>query len=282
MKIISWNMARRRNSWRCLLDMDIDLALLQEAGKPPLDVAERIEANPAVEVDSAAWETMVVGGKTSYRTAIVKLSDRIAVDWIEAKSLETAKSRDLVVSWPGTLAAAFIGPPSGEPVIAVSMYAQWVRTHTRAGGNFIFSDGSAHHVVSDLSTFIAKEHGHRVLAAGDLNILRGYGEYGDDYWAARYTTLFDRMGVMGLPCVGPEYPNGRQADPWPAELPRDSGNVPTFHHSRQSPETATRQLDYVFASTDLANSLTVRALNAPEEWGPSDHCRIEIELADTP
>ena len=85
---------------------------------------------------------------------------------------------------------------------------------------------------------------------------------------------------MGLPCIGPEYPNGRQADPWPTELPQDSGNVPTFHHSRQSPETATRQLDYVFASTDLANSLTVRALNAPEEWGPSDHCRIEIELAE--
>ena len=24
-----------------------------------------------------------------------------------------------------------------------------------------------------------------------------------------------------------------------------------------------------------------RALNAPEEWGPSDHCRIEVELAET-
>ena len=39
MKIISWNMQRKHDSWRCLLDMDIDLALLQEAGKPPPDVA---------------------------------------------------------------------------------------------------------------------------------------------------------------------------------------------------------------------------------------------------
>ena len=109
-----------------------------------------------------------------------------------------------------------------------------------------------------------------------MNILR---EYGDDYWAARYKTVFDRMETIGLPCIGPEYPNGRQADPWPGELPRDNRNVPTFHSNRQRPETAARQLDYVFASAELAGSLTVRALNEPQEWGPSDHCRIEIKLA---
>ncbi|MDE0208470.1 MAG: hypothetical protein OXJ64_01145 [Boseongicola sp.] len=281
MKIISWNMAHKHESWRRLLDMDIDLALLQEAGKLPPDVAERIEADPAIEIDSAPWETMILGGGAKFRTAIVKLSNRVSVEWIEPKSIDTAESGDLVVSTLGTLAAASVTPLSGSPLIFVSMYAQWVKTHPWAGYKpFIFSDGSAHRLVSDLSAFIAKEDGHRVVAAGDLNILRGYGEYGDDYWAARYKTVFDRMQVMGLPFVGPEYPNGRQADPWPEELPRDSRNVPTFHSVKQSPETARRQLDYVFASTALAGSLKVRALNAPEEWGPSDHCRIEIEFAE--
>ena len=32
-----------------------------------------------------------------------------------------------------------------------------------------------------------------MLAAGDLNILYGYGENGSAYWAARYATVFDRM-----------------------------------------------------------------------------------------
>ena len=91
--------------------------------------------------------------------------------------------------------------------------------------------------------------------------------------------MFERIQVIGLPCIGPEYPNGKQADPWPGELPRDSTNVPTFHSNRQGPATAARPLDYVFASAGLADSLTVRALNEPHEWGPSDHCRIEIELA---
>ncbi len=281
MKIISWNIGRRHKPWQILLDMDIDLALLQEAGEPPPDVLERIETDPAIEINSAPpWETMIVGGRPKYRTAIVKLSDRISVDWIEAKSLETAAEGELVASWPGTLAAVRVKPPSGESIIAVSMYAPWVWTYARAGRKIKFADGSAHHVVSDLSTFIAKRHGHRVLAAGDLNILRGYGEKGDEYFAGRYKTVFDRMEIMGLPCVGPEYPNGRQADPWPKELPGNSRNVPTFYHSRQSRESATRQLDYVFASTELIDSLKVRALNMPEEWGPSDHCQIGIELAE--
>ena len=280
MKIISWNMQHKRLSWRRLLDMDIDLALLQEAGRPPTDVAERIQADPSMEIDSAPWRAMSVGGRTSFRTAIVKLSDRIEVNWIEAMSIDTAQSRNLVATYPGTLAAALVSPPSGDPFVAVSMYAPWVRTHKSAARNFIFADGSAHHVISDLSTFIANRDGHRVLAAGDLNILRGYGEDGSAYWAARYKTVFDRMEAMGLPFVGPEFPNGRQADPWPDELPRDSRNVPTFHTNRQSPLTARRQLDFVFASTELAETLKVRALNSPEDWGPSDHCRIEIELLE--
>ena len=280
MKIISWNMQQKHLSWRRLLQMDIDLALLQEAGEPPPDVAERIQADPAIEIDSAPWHTTSVGGTTSYRTAIAKLSDRIEVEWIEARPIETANSRDLVVSWPGTLTVAIVHPASGAPVLAVSMYAQWLRTHALSARNLIFSDSSAHRVISDLSAFIVKEDGHRVLATGDLNILRGYGEHGSAYWAARYNTVFDRMQAIGLPCIGPEYPNGRQADPWPDELPRDSRNVPTFHSNRQSPATAARQLDYVFASKGLADSLEVRALNRPEEWGPSDHCRIEIELAE--
>ena len=41
----------------------------------------------------------------------------------------------------------------------------------------------------------------------------------------------------------------------------------------------TRQLDFVFASDGLSDSLTVRALNSPERWGPSDHCQLEIEIA---
>ena len=77
----------------------------------------------------------------------------------------------------------------------------------------------------------------------------------------------------------PQTPDGRQADPWPDDLPAGSRNVPTFHMKGESPATAAHQLDFVFASRDMADSVHVRALNDPDHWGPSDHCRIEIEVS---
>ena len=44
------------------------------------------------------------------------------------------------------------------------------------------------------------------------------------------------------------------------------------------PATSTRQLDFVFASTGLASQVRAKALNEPEDWGPNDHCRIEIDV----
>ena len=34
-KLVSWNIAKRRNAWRELCKMDVDVALLQEAGNFP-------------------------------------------------------------------------------------------------------------------------------------------------------------------------------------------------------------------------------------------------------
>ena len=94
-----------------------------------------------------------------------------------------------------------------------------------------------------------------------------------------YATVFDRAEAMGLVCVGPQAPNGRQAQPWPSELPSDSVNVPTYHTNRQTPRTATRQLDFVFASESIASQVSAAALNQTHEWGPSDRCRIDIRVA---
>lgn len=82
--------------------------------------------------------------------------------------------------------------------------------------------------------------------------------------------------MLGLPFVGPQAPNGRRAEPWPDELPIGN-NEPTYR-SEKDPATATRQLDFVFASKGMADSVRVRALNEPEQWDPSDHCRLEIKV----
>jgi hypothetical protein len=190
-------------------------------------------------------------------------------------SLEAAASYDdWIVSRAGSIAAADVVTDGQIAFTAVSVYAAWEKVGARGRG---YADGSAHRILSDLSALMVRPD-HRLVVAGDWNLLRGYGEYGDRYWKARYDTVFERAEALGLRFVGPQYPHGRQADLWPDELPRDSRCVPTFHHSRQNPASATRQLDFVFASTSIADRIEVRALNMPEEWGPSDHCRVVINV----
>ena len=273
MKIISWNIASMKEPWHNLETSGADLALLQEAGSPPEDLAA------TVGLDPASWKTPGKNAHRPWRTAVIRLSNQVTVNWIDAKSLGDASSHEFGVSQPGTLAAALVEAPGVEPLVVVSAYSLWTRPHETTRSSWIVSDASAHRLVSDISAFIGRQHGHRILVAGAFNILHGYGEYNSKYWANRYQTVFDRMEALGLPFVGPQFPNGRQADPWPDELPHDSKNVPTFRTSPKNPATATRQLDFVFASRGLKDSVTVRALNEPEEWGPSDHCRLEIDVS---
>lgn len=273
LKLLSWNIGHKTEVWRNVIDSDADIALLQEACEPPSDIASRFD------VGVEPWRTDTVTAKRPWRTAVVKLSSRVRLDRIPSLPIAEAASSDFAVSRPGTLTAAHVeDTDTGEKHTLVSMYAVWERPHMSAESSWIYADASAHRLVSDISVLVGREGGHRVVAAGDLNILYGHGENGNAYWAARYRTIFDRFGMVGLHFVGPQYPDGRQAAPWPNELPRESLNVPTFHTNRQTPTSATRQLDFVFASKDIAPYVKTRAMNIPEEWGPSDHCRIRIEI----
>jgi hypothetical protein len=275
MKIIAWNIAQKKDAWRYLLETDADIALLSEACEPPDDVAGKLE------VDPAPWRTAGAGMDRPWRAAVVKLSNKVDVQWITAKSVADAASRELAVSREGTLSAAIVTPLTpreGDPIVVASMYAAWERPHTTTSNNWIYADASVHRLISDLSVFVGTEKKHRIIAAGDLNILHGYGDHGSSYWGSRYATVFNRMAAMGLTFVGPQAPHGRCAEPWPEELPAESANVPTYHTNHKTPATATRQLDFAFASAGLAKHVRVSALNDPEDWGPSDHCRIEIEV----
>ena len=93
--------------------------------------------------------------------------------------------------------------------------------------------------------------------------------------------MFDRIEAIGLRFIGPQQPNGHPAEDPAEELPVGSLDVPTYRTRRDDPSTGNRQLDFVFASESIADSLTVRALNGDDEWGPSDHCRVLVEINDT-
>lgn len=268
-KLICWNIAHRHKAWRSLVGADADVALLQEARIPPEDVSEKMEVDPSPFYDDE--------GKGISRCAIVRLSEGIEIEWLEPVPITRARYGDLIESQPGCMAGAIITPSGGRPFTAVSFCPEYEKPHRSTGKmSWDILDASIHRVISDISILIGNQRDHRIIAAGDLTITYGYGY--NEYWRRREATVFDRMDALGLAFAGPQFPDGRQANQWPDELPEYSKNVPTYFHPTQTPETATRQLDYVFASESMADSVKVRALNRPEEWGPSDHCRIEIAV----
>ena len=288
--IVGWNIAKRHAAWRQLVEMGADVALLQEAGNPPEDVADRVDTGPPGHWDSHVWNSDWWEGRWSNLSErwpkVVKLSDRVEVEWFKQVSpISAAAPDEIAVSGIGTIAAARIVPKDGSaPFIAVSMYAMWVKPHVSTKTKFFkvgYADASAHRILSDLSAFIGHPDPstHRILAAGDLNIIYGATDDNPLAMPARDRNVFDRMEALGLELLGPWHPNGRQAKPTPRGLSPDTLSVPTFHHSQQEPSGAQYQYDYAIASRGFHESVKVRAMNSVEEWGASDHCRLLIEVS---
>ena len=278
-KVVSWNIGKREKPWRKLVQMAsegaADLALLQEAGSPPGDLVDRIEY-----VDGVFWNRHLY----DRWALIVKLSDRIKVEpYRQVPPISELGEDAIGVSGIGTIAAARVVPCGcdDEAFVAVSMYARWMKPHpsTKSRWGVGYSDASAHRIISDLSAFIghADPTKQRILAAGDLNMF--YGAIGSRLsLPQRDRTVWDRMQALGLEFLGPQAPHGRPAESEPDDVPSDTKNVPTFYRPGTKPSTAVNQLDYAFASRGFHEQVSVRAMNEIEEWGPSDHCRLMIEV----
>ena len=283
-RIVSWNISKRKKPWQELARMadegKADVALLQEAGNPPDDVHLRFE-------NEEFWKRCLRDDDPIYDRwcMAVQLSDRVELEWFRSiPPVSELGERKLGVSGIGTLAAARVAPRGrpDEAFIAVSMYARWIKPHpsTETSWSVGASDVSAHRILSDLSAFIGHENPsrHRILAAGDLNMF--YGATGRSLsLPTREKTVWDRMAALGLEFLGPQAPNGRQSSGPQPDVPFDTKNVPTWVQNGHRPEEANRQLDYAIASRGFHERVQVRALNEVDEWGSSDHCRLLMEVS---
>ena len=142
---------------------------------------------------------------------VVKLSDRVNIEWFKrVLPISETQADEFAVSGIGTIAAARVIPRNGDSFIAISMYARWIRPHVSARSSWKvgYADGSAHRIMSDLSAFIGHvDPGrHRILAAGDLNIIYGLTEESSLALPARDNTVFDRMDALGMEFLGPGFP----------------------------------------------------------------------------
>ena len=143
-KLVSWNINRRLDAWRELLKMDVDVALLQEAGNVPWDVEGKLDTGPTASWDSRVWNADYeqLWGKEKLRRRwgrtglydrwckIVKLSDRVEVEWLKQISpIGGVADDEIAVSGIGAISAARITLQNCDPFFVVSMYARWLGWH---------------------------------------------------------------------------------------------------------------------------------------------------------
>ena len=278
-RVVSWNVAKRDDPWHWLAEMaergEADIALLQEAGRPPEGLPPPVRYENCIHWDQSLYDRWPL---------VVQLSDRVEVEWFrQVPPRSEIGEREIGASGIGTMAAARVAPRGRpqEAFIAVSMYARWMRAHPSTKKNpGLHADLSAHRILSDMQTFMAYAHPsrYRILAAGDLNLI--YAATGSGPWFRRERVVWDRFDALGMEFLGPQVPNGRQPAARQPGTPADTKNLPTYYTARQRhAANAVRQLDYVFASRGFHEQVKVCALNGLEEWGPSDHCRLLIEIS---
>lgn len=253
---VSWNLNGLTDPWEHLPD-GVDVGLFQETKKAKAQIEILNGPGPAA-VD---W----TNGHLQIEPVVLLEIPHAA-----------AERGQHPTSYPGTIDVALVTDPAdGSQLYVVSAYAKW----ESIGPAWITSDASAHRLISDLSALVTTEkHKIPILVAGDWNMFRGHGE--TPYWKSRYDTVFDRMSALGFDFVGPSHPDGGIAihePPANAMTPPPTA-TPTYHTTRETPATAWRQLDFVFATRWIADGVTTRAINSSDLWGPSDHCRVVIEV----
>jgi hypothetical protein len=201
-RLVSWNIGGPGADWRDVGALDADVALLQEAASPPIDLRTRVF--PRLRRWRVAHRRPR-GSSLAGRDR--RLSDRVGLEPIASGPLGTAWG-SLGCSRAGSWCAARLHGDDLPPVTVVSVYAAWGRSIDGYGP--IWADASAH--LSDLSPLLSAR-GHRLLAAGDLNVLYGYGEHGNVVAKRRHHPVQPSATAAGGRCSRPARPSSPGASP---------------------------------------------------------------------
>ncbi|MDE2744505.1 MAG: hypothetical protein OXI41_00795 [Chloroflexota bacterium] len=254
MRIVAWNMQNKRQSWRFLVNrhQDFDFAFVGEACVPPLD-AKRVADTAKWNIPYETWELQPGEQRKQYRQEVLGIRAGWSIERLDRHEVVEAASPSL--------------PPKHDRI-----FRRWHRVAVVSKADeqcCLVCVVSGHGQVQSLPLLIGgvrtalEKQGHDpampTIVAGDLTTNEHYSP-----------EMFARMSEIGLPWAGPSGANYIHV-------------VGRNRHQRETPESAHRRLNHVFVSAELADRVIVTALNDPCEdsdayWGPSDHCRILIDV----
>lgn len=242
MKIVSWNMQNKKESWRFLVDQhqETDFAFVQEACTPTRYVRDRAAH---WDIPYERWQVR----PKRYKQEILRIADDWTFHRLDRDLVGSLAPSDKALLTPRFRAAAMVGR-RGQPNVCLVCVASGPQQSLR---------------LADTVTAV-----RRTLSKAKLDPLMPMIVAGDLTTDPCRTPLtFTDMAAIDMRHLGPHSPNF---------ISKPHG---------ETPETAHRRLNHVFVSEDLIDRVSVTALNKadknlPDYWGPSDHCRILIEIGE--
>lgn len=255
MRVVVWNVANRLEAFDALSSLEPDVALLNEASRPPAATGVWLDATVGRDGKRRPWSAAV-------------LSPHPVAEITDARPSWRGSERNIpfVPSRPGSWIAASVEVAAGMTVTAVSLYGLLDE----------FSDASVHRSLSEVSPLVddSRYRAH-VLIGGDLNTWSGWPA--SEPALARDINLLQRFEALGLvDCLAAKRPAGRLPD-CTCTLGEDCTHTRTRLDPR-APEIP-YQIDYLWASAALASRLrSCRALATSEWFAISDHAPIVAEF----
>ena len=267
MRIASWNLnhwQRRRDAdrWQTvestLRDASVDVALLQETGPP--------------EVESSSYERCSnLRASDDYGNAVVVLNPDISLTPGEFSAADGHVPKGkLGASHPGTIAAAVVRMGDTEVRVA-SVYGRMYDS----GNGTSYASTTMHRIISDLAPWLDRGRGApEVFLGGDFNCTTQWDRVRDRLMDA---TVFDRLRAQRLTDL---IANRGDVEPLVDCFCPDAGScrhVRTLRHNDKA-DSRPFDIDYLFATSGLAQSGSAFVLNSDEIWAVSDHCIVGADL----
>lgn len=242
MKIVSWNMQNLRESWRFLVDrhQHYDFAFVQAACTPTEHVREHAGH---WDIPHERWQVR----PRKYKQEVLSISGQWTFDRLDRDTIGALGPAGRSLLAPRFRAAA-VARNAGREDVCLVCVASGPKNSLKLADTIT--------AIRHTLTRARFDPQMPMIIAGDLTTDPD-----------RTPQTFSDMKSIGLSHLGPTQPNYIQKP------------------LRERPETAWRFLNHVFVSDEIADRVTVTALKDPDEnsssfWGPSDHCRILIEIAD--
>ncbi len=240
MKIVSWNMQNLKRSWDFLVDQhqDADFAFVQEACTPTRYVREHAAH---WDIPHALWQVR----PRKYQQEVLRIAGDWDIERIKRDSIPGLGMFGERLLNPRFRAVAVAGRQA-EPDVCLICVITGPKHSLRLADT----------VRAIRRTLCWEFRGAEMplIVAGDLTTN-----------PSRTPETFKAMAEIGMFRVGADAPNYIQKS------------------LKEQPKDARRHLNHVFVSERLADRVSVTTLNDPDEnsaafWGPSDHCRILIEV----